>query len=63
MKECENCSKPMIKDSDFGDNNPKNVLCKFCFMDKGNLVKRTSGRNTENEKTLPSISDLDDIDL
>ncbi len=63
MKECENCGKPMIKDSDFGENNPKNVLCKFCYMDKGNAGGQIFKKNDANEKTLPSINDLDHIEL
>jgi hypothetical protein len=63
MKECKNCGKPMIKNTDFGNNDPKSVLCKFCFMDKGNMGEQISDNGTGNEKTLPSINDLDNMEL
>jgi DNA-directed RNA polymerase subunit M/transcription elongation factor TFIIS len=52
MKECQNCGRPMIKKEDFGNEDFKNSLCRYCFFDKNN-----NGREDFRKKESKSDSD------
>lgn len=64
MKECKNCGMPMIKKEDFGNNDPKSVLCRRCFSDKSINVEIAKNNSTEETKItkLEDLSKLNDID-
>lgn len=61
MKECKNCGMPMVKKNDFGNNDPKSVLCKHCFCDKSIEVQERAD-NVDANNEIISTEDLDKID-
>ncbi len=53
----------MVKDEDFGNDDPKSVLCKFCFLDMAHDAEQILNIDPDRGKALPSINDLDDIEF
>lgn len=62
MKECKNCGMPMVKKDDFGNNDPKSVLCKHCYCDKSIATQERAENAGDNKNEIISIEDLDKID-
>ena len=52
---------PMVKSDDFGNNDPKNVLCKHCFSDKSSVVPENAEK-IDDDMEINDVEDLDKID-
>lgn len=61
MKECQNCGMPMLKNEDFGNNNPSNFLCCRCFTDKSISVSKDNNKKQDTANT--GFLSLDDVDI
>ncbi|MFA6096584.1 MAG: zinc ribbon domain-containing protein [Candidatus Paceibacterota bacterium] len=61
MKECQNCGMPMVKNEDFGNSDPKSVLCRLCFSDKS-ADEEKKARVPEKEIKIIELVDLDRLD-
>lgn len=61
MKECQNCGIPMLKNEDFGNNDPNNFLCRRCFKDKSIGVSEDD--NKKQNITNAGFLSLDDVDI
>lgn len=61
MKECKNCGMPLVKNEDFGNNDPKSALCKHCFCDKSVSIGAKKDGGDANSK-LTGVNDLGNLE-
>ena len=66
MKECHNCGMPMIKNEDFGNGDPKSVLCRHCLIEKKKddpVISKEDADKRGTANKLPSLQDMNDDEL
>lgn len=61
MRECQNCGTPMLKNEDFGNNDPSNFLCRHCFKDKS--IDISKDNNKKQDIVNAGFLSIDNVDI